>query len=108
MCEILYIMYTSMWQSLRKILWQKKKRGKYISVSFNLTILALCTSILTFLFIQNFLSVSLPCDFAAWDKNGDGYIDMKEFSSVAYLAVEDGELGMAFEATDTDGMSTHQ
>nr|XP_019920993.2 uncharacterized protein LOC105323990 [Crassostrea gigas] len=52
---------------------------------------------------EDFQSNSLPCDFVAWDKNGDGHIDIEEFSTVAYVAVEEGELALAFEATDTDG-----
>lgn len=57
---------------------------------------------------QDFRSFSLPCDFPAWDKNGDGYINKQEFSTVADFAVEKGELALAFQATDTDGLSTHQ
>lgn len=49
-------------------------------------------------------TVSLPCDFADWDKNGDGHVDMEEFSSTAYSVVEKGDMALAFQATDTDGM----
>lgn len=69
---------------------------------------------LTYLYMYSFdirifkVIYTLPCDFVAWDKNGDGHIDIKEFSTVAYVAVEEGELALAFEATDTDGLSTHQ
>lgn len=51
-------------------------------------------------------NVSLPCDFAAWDKNGDGHVDKEEFASTAYSVVKEGDMALAFQATDTDGMQT--
>lgn len=47
-------------------------------------------------------SSSLPCDFAAWDKNGDGHVDLEEFSSVAYPFVKEEDSASAFQATDKD------
>ncbi|XP_052712476.1 uncharacterized protein LOC128186674 [Crassostrea angulata] len=47
-------------------------------------------------------SYSLPCDFAAWDKNADGYVDLEEFSSVAYPFVKEGDLEPAFRSMDKD------
>lgn len=52
-------------------------------------------------------SSPLPCNFAAWDKNGDDHVDLEEFSSVAYPNVKEGDLALAFQSTDTDGMSTY-
>lgn len=50
-------------------------------------------------------SSPLPCDFAAWDKNGDGHVDLEEFSSVASPYVKNRDLALAFQSTDKDGMS---
>nr|XP_034336794.1 uncharacterized protein LOC105346946 isoform X2 [Crassostrea gigas] len=47
-------------------------------------------------------SSPLPCNFAAWDKNGDDHVDLEEFSSVAYPNVKEGDLALAFQSTDTD------
>lgn len=52
-------------------------------------------------------SSPLPCNFAAWDKNGDDHVDLEEFSSVAYPNVKEGDLALAFQSTDKDGMSTY-
>lgn len=50
-------------------------------------------------------SYPLPCDFAAWDKSGDGHVDMEEFSSVGYPTIQKGDLALVFQAIDTDGNS---
>ncbi|XP_052714377.1 EF-hand calcium-binding domain-containing protein 1-like [Crassostrea angulata] len=47
-------------------------------------------------------SSPLPCNFAAWDKNGDDHVDLEEFSSVAYPNVKEGDLALAFKSTDKD------
>lgn len=44
------------------------------------------------------------CDFVVWDKNGDGYIDIKEFFIVVYVVVEEGELVLVFEVIDINGL----
>uniref|UniRef100_A0A7S2SMQ5 EF-hand domain-containing protein n=1 Tax=Mucochytrium quahogii TaxID=96639 RepID=A0A7S2SMQ5_9STRA len=46
---------------------------------------------------------TMPCALKEWDTNKDGDIDLEEFSSMAYPAVEKEDLPLAFQATDTDG-----
>lgn len=45
----------------------------------------------------------LPCDFTAWDKNGDNVIDMEEFSTVGYPIMRIRDLVTVFQTIDTDG-----
>ena len=47
----------------------------------------------------------MPCALKEWDTNKDGDIDLDEFSSMAYPAVEKEDLPLAFQATDTDGIT---
>ena len=47
----------------------------------------------------------MPCALKEWDTNQDGDIDLEEFSSMAYPAVEKEDLPLAFQATDTDGIT---
>lgn len=47
---------------------------------------------------------TLPCAFTKWDKNGDGVVNIEEFSSVGFPAMDVRDLVLAFQAIDTDGM----
>lgn len=97
-------------KTIRQSGCRKKKRGEYVYVwSFHIN--TKTSYGLTFFFsilpCKVSGSYSLPCDFAAWDKNADGYVDLEEFSSVAYPFVKEGDLEPAFRSMDKDGMSTY-